>query len=417
MRPSAFAAVLPLFLRSRRHFVVREKVIAGVILNKPHERRSLRMPMATRVLAVAAFALVSLTVALLLCARQSVERSMQAQITSHVVSANNVLAQLARAHGAAHLKQNGDLAFGAWVVSGDHSVVDTLKALTGADATLFEVRDGVPRRVTTTVLKLNSRERNDGTELSGPARVEFDQGRGFTGSSPVAGKPYFNRYVPIIDASGKTIGIFYSGVPTVKITEAINDAMRSLMIVAFFGLAILLGLLYAILRPLHGNALAVTNAARGLAVGDIGQPIIVKSGDELEDIASAFGEIIAYQERMIALAGTIASGDLFSEVRPASDRDRLALAFSRMTLTLRTLISGVAMTSKSLAAASDEASAAVKESTLAIGQIVESVEFVSASAQTQAGEIAGTATAIEELRRTAEQIAKVATHQAAIQLL
>ena len=145
--------------------------------------------MGIRVLAVAAFALFAMTIALLLCAKQSVERSTQTQITSRVLSAENVLAELAQAHGAAHLTASGDLAFGSWVVKGDHSVVDKLKELTGADATLLEVRDGVPRRLTTTVRKLNSSERNDGTELTGAARVEFEKGVDFTGSSPVLSIP------------------------------------------------------------------------------------------------------------------------------------------------------------------------------------------------------------------------------------
>lgn len=77
---------------------------------------------------------------------------------------------------------------------------------------------------------------------------------------------------------------------------------------------------------------------------------------------------------------------------------------------LRDLISGVSMTSKSLAAASDEAAA--KQSTTAVDQIANSVELVSSGAQNQASQIADTATAIEELSPTAEQIAQVATNQA-----
>ncbi len=90
----------------------------------------------------------------------------------------------------------------------------------------------------------------------------------------------------------------------------------------------------------------------------------------------------------------------------------MANQYTAATDNLRDLISGVAMTSKSLAAASDEASAAARQSTTAVAQIAQSVELVSVGAQNQASQIASTATAIEELSRTAEQIAQVATHQA-----
>ncbi len=90
----------------------------------------------------------------------------------------------------------------------------------------------------------------------------------------------------------------------------------------------------------------------------------------------------------------------------------MATQYTAATDNLRDLISGVAMTSKSLAAASDEASAAAKQSTTAVEQIAQSVELVSSGAQDQSSQIADTATAIEELSRTAEQIAQVAANQA-----
>jgi hypothetical protein len=43
--------------------------------------------------------------------------------------------------------------------------VDRVRLLTGSDATIFELRDGRPMRLTTTIRKQNSTERNDNTEL------------------------------------------------------------------------------------------------------------------------------------------------------------------------------------------------------------------------------------------------------------
>ncbi len=79
---------------------------------------------------------------------------------------------------------------------------------------------------------------------------------------------------------------------------------------------------------------------------------------------------------------------------------------------LRELISGVKMTSKSVAAASDQAFAAAEGSTAAANEITQAVDLVSSGAQAQADHISDTVTAIEELSRTAEQIAMVATNQA-----
>ncbi len=90
----------------------------------------------------------------------------------------------------------------------------------------------------------------------------------------------------------------------------------------------------------------------------------------------------------------------------------IATKYTGATANLRELISGVALTSQSLAAAADQASAAANQSSNAVAQIANVIDRVSIGANDQAGKIADTATAIEELSRTAEQIALVAGHQA-----
>jgi methyl-accepting chemotaxis protein len=138
---------------------------------------------------------------------------------------------------------------------------------------------------------------------------------------------------------------------------------------------------------------ALTRTLKRLASGDLtGQfasgrvPLKVNGNDEIGALAKTYN----------ALA--LALSEMATQYTAATDN-------------LRGLISGVAMTSKSLAAASDEASAAAKQSTTAVDHIAQSIELVSAGAQDQASKIADTTVAIEELSRTADQIADVATHQ------
>jgi methyl-accepting chemotaxis protein len=96
----------------------------------------------------------------------------------------------------------------------------------------------------------------------------------------------------------------------------------------------------------------------------------------------------------------------------AAALNAISREYTAATTHLRELIAGVARTSKSLAAASDEASAAANQSTAAAGQIAAAVAIVADGAADQAKKIAGTATAVEELSRTAEHIARIATDQA-----
>lgn len=372
----------------------------------------LRIPIATRVLAAGAFSLIALTVALLICAKQSVQTAIYAQIRERVQTGQNTLWDLVNERGAARINAAGDLQFGSWIVKGDHSVVDKVKALTGADATIFQVRGGVPVRVTTTVRKLNSAERNDNTELTGPARVEFEKGLSFTGVSPVAGKPFVNRYDPLKNGSGNVIGIIYTGVPLAAMAQAVNATMQVILIAALIGLAVLLGLLYTVIRPLRGNARTLIRAARGLADGDIEQAIGVRSRDELGDIAAAFRGMIAYQQRMTLVADAIAGGDLSNDMRPSCDRDRLAAALARMIDKLRELIRGIAQTSAELVEVSVQSALSCSESTTAVDLVSTAIGNVAAGARYQINGIRAVQNSVDELSLTAKQIAAGAHDQA-----
>jgi methyl-accepting chemotaxis protein len=116
-------------------------------------------------------------------------------------------------------------------------------------------------------------------------------------------------------------------------------------------------------------------------------PLADRGGDEIAAVANSYDGLVADLVKM----GT-----------------KLTVGLANLS----ELISGVALTSKSLAAASDQASAAARQSTAAVEQIAQAVDLVSTGAQAQAGQIADTAMAIEELSRTAEQIATVAANQA-----
>jgi methyl-accepting chemotaxis protein len=138
----------------------------------------------------------------------------------------------------------------------------------------------------------------------------------------------------------------------------------------------------------------LSSALVGLAQGDLRaafhskrKPIGDRGSDEIADVARSYDALVS---------GLATTGTQFT----AGLRE------------LGGLIGGVALASKTLAAAADHASAAARESTLAVNQIAHAIDIVSSGAQEQAGQIAETATSIEELSRTAEQIAAVASSQA-----
>lgn len=105
------------------------------------------------------------------------------------------------------------------------------------------------------------------------------------------------------------------------------------------------------------------------------------------------------------------------EIRGAYNELTVALndietQYAKATRTLSGMISVVATTSKNLVAASEEASSAAAQSSVAIFEIAQAVDAVFNDSSEQAEKISDTATAVEELSRTAEQIVTVAAHQA-----
>jgi len=177
------------------------------------------------------------------------------------------------------------------------------------------------------------------------------------------------------------------------------------------GLALMLGFTIATLlsRNISRSVGGTTMAMSGIVSEDIAGLTLILKRLATGDLTGRF----ASSRAALKVSGTDEIGALTKTYNAlAAALGEMAIQYTAATDNLRELISGVAMTSKSLAAASDEASAAAKQSTTAVEQIAQSVELVSSGAQDQSSQIADTATAIEELSRTAEQIAQVAASQA-----
>lgn len=296
-----------------------------------------RISIVTRIVLACCLSLVLFAIAMLVFIRIDLEHEIYTQTDARVQIAQNVMRQLIREKGVPTLV-DGKLRLGRWVANDDNSLVDHLHALTGADATLFAILDGKPMRVTTTILKLNGSGRNVRTELVGPARDAFDAGRSFAGVSPVAGRPFLNRYDVLRDARGRVIGIVYTGIPLTTMSNSVAQAMGTVLVVTIIALLASLLLLYAAMRPLQRAFQSAVAMAHGLACGDVDQHIEIVSHDELGQVNVAFREMIAYQQRMAGIADALAGGDFSNEVIPVSQHDRLGIAFAHMSANLKRLV-------------------------------------------------------------------------------
>jgi len=290
----------------------------------------------TRIALAAALSLVSFAAGMLLLIKTDLESAIYSAMDARVQVAQNVFFDLIRAKGEPSLR-DATLRLGGWVASGDNSLVDHVREVTGADATLFVVIGGTPIRVATTIRKADG-TRNIGTTLIGPARAAFDAGHSFGGVSPVAGRDYLNRYGALRDGRGRVIAVVYTGIPLTALQKADWEMLRWVIIGSLVTLALSLALLYAVLRPLRLAFAATLSMAQGLAAGDVDQPSTPLTDDDLGEVNFAFRSMIGYQQRMAGIADALASGDFTVDVTPVSPRDRLGVAFASMSANLNTLM-------------------------------------------------------------------------------
>ncbi|HWY91171.1 MAG TPA: HD domain-containing phosphohydrolase [Solirubrobacteraceae bacterium] len=111
------------------------------------------------------------------------------------------------------------------------------------------------------------------------------------------------------------------------------------LILALLALAVVIAVAVALVlaRRTTRAVSDVAAAAKAISQGDIDQRVVVRSRDELGEMAIDFDSMIDYLHSTVGIAEGIAAGNLDVEVRPRSDRDVLGKALVAMTGSLRRL--------------------------------------------------------------------------------
>jgi len=394
---------------------------------------------ATRILVVTAGVFFGFAAVLLLVARHDVEQTVVSDVQGRVATAADVLKAFASASGESHVTKSGKLAFGNVVENGNDALVDRVKQVTGADATVFQVIAGKPVRVATTLMK--DGRRIVGTELAGPARAAFDKGQDFDGISPILGKPYVNHYAILANDLGQPIGILYDGVPLDAATEAVRHTFVSILVAAISGISLALVLLWMIVRPLWINGTVLAADAEALADGRSTDIVTKPDHDELGRVAAAFARIVTYQRALADHAEAIADGDLSRTVTLAGEEDRLGMAIARMTATLREVVlalqtssselaehahaldlaasrsaqvvSGVGVAVQELASGSSDLSTAAETSNVIVRQFESAIDGIARGAVDQAMQVRAASGDAQRMAGDVERVAAITSEVAA----
>ena len=220
--------------------------------------------LAARILVVTAAVFLAFAAMLLFVVRHDVAQTVEGEMRARGRGRQGA-ARVRRYRGRDTAHQRGQARLWKDGPERNSAIVDRVKEVTGADAIVYQVIGGKPIAIASTLMKNDQRVL--GRELTGPARDAFLNGKDFTGTSPLEGRPFLTQYATIRNDLGEPIGILYDGVSLDAVNEAVARAFISVFLAAVAAIAVVLVLLWFIVRPLSRDALALARSAEALAEG------------------------------------------------------------------------------------------------------------------------------------------------------
>lgn len=171
----------------------------------------------------------------------------------------------------------------------DHAIVDRAVSYVGGNATLFVYDDASNQfiRRSTNVKKENG-DRAVGTQLAPdhPGQAMLRRGEAYKGPAVLFGKSFMTAYYPVVNTSGKVIGILYVGIAMAQFEGMLAHAIQTMAMAA--GLAALVVLLLTMLvvrritKPLTSVTASLTAIANGNSDVEVGYH---ERADEIGEIA------------------------------------------------------------------------------------------------------------------------------------
>ena len=170
-----------------------------------------------------------------------------------------------------------------------------------------------------------------------------------------------------------------------------------LIIVTLAALAIGAGAACWIAIAISRGLAQSTSLANAVALGDLGQQVVVSSHDEISDMVDALNRMTENLRITARVADQIAGGDLTVEAKRLSDKDTLGLALERMLEKLRSVVlesssaaDNVSSGSQQLSSGSAQLSEGATEQAAAAEQASSSMQEMAANIKQNADNAAQT---------------------------
>ena len=251
------------------------------------------------------------------------------------------------------------------------------------------------KRMATTIRREGSNERAVGTTLNNPAIYDevIVKKQSYVGEATVVNVPMRVVYSPIVNEGDReALGILFVGMSRDRETMAVRNNIISNFTIMIAGLLIFVLILVGIIRAIVLPIRKMTQAAIGLADGNLDVDTQVQSKDETSILAKAFQKLSESLKTKTEVALAIAQGDMTVWVPLRSEQDGLGMALIRMRYSLYDSIKGLTGLAK-----------AINEEAESLTQVNESLVNNATRSADQLKEIAG---AIRILHTQTEQNAE-----------
>jgi len=156
-------------------------------------------------------------------------------------------------------------------------------------------------RVATTV-KDSSGKRAVGTKASQTVIDNvINQGKNFVGEALVMGKEHYAAYMPLKDATGKTLGMLFVGVSI----EEMNDMLRGLILTSTALAIVVIVLICAVVSnffigKMTGRLESVVESMKKFSDGDLRIPDLnIKTNDEIEHLSDGVNNMKAHLKNLL----------------------------------------------------------------------------------------------------------------------
>lgn len=190
--------------------------------------------------------------------------------------------------------KDGQLFKGNVLINNNFSLVDGISAKMESEITVFQGN----KRVTTT-LKKEDGTRNVGTAAPDVTAGVLNSGETYNGQVKLVGKNHMASYVPIKNANGQIVGMYFIGMPIDSVLNSINNSRNLVYVINIIIIVIGILIIYFIVKRVTDPLKKALTMVESIAEGDLTVREYTENEDELGSFIKQLDYSVEKIERMI----------------------------------------------------------------------------------------------------------------------